>query len=307
MSKDKLRLSNTTFSFKKSFIAKNYFRKVVLSLRKREITLREFIETMTDFYYPLITEYNLIYLHKFNIRYTRKINRLNSFEEMIVCKYKLNLTKDSIIAKKIKANYEQYDWQMHGHSFLSKEWPDESDQYDSVLKMIIDKTQREIAFFDVVINSLQSKIELLNVKVDAFSILKKTIIQVAFGEIKQNQRNRFELIKVENFSPLKRNNITAQGFGLFCSILNQSQVNQILPGESKTSFCKRVSATYNIEIDCKKARQFIELFVEFKRSSEKHLREVVNSILPNLDTRVKEKLENYISQETISSDKKLYA
>ena len=104
----------------------------------------------------------------------------------------------------------------------------------------------------------------------------------------------------------KKSNITAQGFGLFCSIVNESAVNQIRPGESKTAFCKRISDTYKIEVDHTKARQFIGSSAELK-SSDKHLKEVVSNILPTLDIATKEMLMSYITQQATNNYKKMYA
>ena len=191
MHKDKLTLSSTTFSFKKSLLSKKVFKNIKTSFVKKEIDIKGFSETLTKFYYPLINEYNLIFIQKFSSRLTKKIVRLKTCDDMMLLKFKLTFLHDAVTNRKLETDLKKYYFRTIFFNYLIETCPNEpTEQHEQLLNVLLDKTQREDNFLDIVLTTLESKIELLNVKINAFNFLRKTIIQYPLEEIKQSKEKK---------------------------------------------------------------------------------------------------------------------
>ena len=109
--------------------------------------------------------------------------------------------------------------------------------------------------------------------------------------------------KIKNFetpvkTETKQKPITANVLGIFCSLINETEIDVLKDGESYTSYCERICKKYNLYCTPKSVRKYFNYQVEFKGKNLKRIEIIQKQILPTLPTNIKDIIEQLIANKT---------
>lgn len=180
--------------------------------------------------------------------------------------------------------------------------------YDTKGKLIKEETQEKyntlfLLSFDrahvlYIKKFLDYQFEKTPIKEDFINYLEYGIYpnQIIKGGIKSLMadwiKDKRETLKKSNLKS-KKEKISAPVKRRFCELINDSQIDIRLEIESSEKYCERICKKYNYDYSIRVSKYFQKN--NKPKKTDSHLQIVINEILPNIPTKEKEKIMEYIN------------